>query len=114
MDIAQLRDKLILLEAATTKDSQLEKVKKNLRLQTTTKIDDSDFPEMEQYFHSASRLCVRFRDNLMPEAWYKNGGINLSETGFATTKELSDFLVSQGVRLVKKPRTRKTSSSFYD
>lgn len=73
-----------------------------------------DFSELEMWFHSPARLTVRHTDSLLPEAWYKNGGQNLSETGFSTVQELADFLKSQGVNTRKKPAVKKSSPSVWD
>jgi hypothetical protein len=70
--------------------------------------------DLELYHHSPVRICVRVRDTLMPEAWFKNGGENLGKTGFSTTKELADFLLSRGVKLRKKPKPYKPTPPLYD
>lgn len=69
---------------------------------------------LDLYRHSPVRLCVRVRDSLMPEAWFKIGGDNLKRAGFGTITELQDFLVLKGAHLIKKPKPYKAPLPYYD
>lgn len=81
---------------------------------TTVRTDERDIPELEFYLHSPVRLCVRYRENLDPEAWFMNGRENLKMTGFATVQDLAAWLIGKGIRQKKKPKPIKYSPPLYD
>lgn len=95
-------------------DKTLSKILKVLTELTTSKVSQEDLKDFEMYFYSPKRLAVREIESLMPEAWFKDGGSNLTSTGFSNVKELAAFLKLYGVKERKKPATKKPTYSLYD
>lgn len=80
----------------------------------TIRIRRSDIGGLRYYMHSRKRMCVTMMDAGLPEAWFMDGGQNLTETGLATVQELGDWLDKNGARHIRKPRPMPVYRSIYD
>ena len=80
----------------------------------TIRLRPTDLANLRFYYFSKTRICVNYFDTLLPEVWAKNNGPTLKAMGLTTVQELGQWLLSHGVKEIKKPKPYRAPMPIYD